>query len=273
MNISIELIKIAITFFPGVLITLILQLFNQKNKVYSNFQFVMYSFINGVFIFILLYFFNLKDIFFSETKDIIAILQKLPSKTIFFILLITILTGLTMVYIRGSALIHLITLKLRVSFGVGFPTLLDAIYNSKERYMVNLQDSIVHIKLLDGSADYYGILAYYEIYDDSVEFIIKDVDIRFKNNPYPIDNPSIEYDKDSIYLNLKKFTFQIEYTICNEKEFSFKEVIKEKIRKNRGIIVIFILWFLLIYFKDFFINPNINESTSIYYFINILNYN
>lgn len=42
------ILKIMITFFPGIIVTSILQLFNPRNKKFSNVEFTLYSFVYGM---------------------------------------------------------------------------------------------------------------------------------------------------------------------------------------------------------------------------------
>ena len=278
MTISIELIKILIIFFPGIWITSILQFFNLKNKEYSNLRFLLYSFINGVLILFILGLLGLKDFLEPNAKDVFAVLYNLPISLIVYIFLLSTTIGITFLYIKCNSLIHWIAYGLGFTYETGSETLLDAIYHSKVGYLKELQDSAVHIKLLNGEADYYGFLRYYEIQNNLVEIILSSPQIRFNKNFY-----GKEYERDNIYLQLQPFSFQIEYAYLlktkseEETKVEIKKTFKEKLvyflemKGNLvGILFLAFLWFLVIYFKDsvHIVNADNQNSLVIRYFIN-----
>lgn len=278
MTISIELIKILIIFFPGIWITSILQFFNLKNKEYSNLRFLLYSFINGVLILFILGLFGLKDFFNPNSKDVFAVLYNLPISLIGYIFLLSTTIAITFLYIKCNSLIHWVAYVLGLTYETGSETLLDAIYHSKTGYLKGLQDSAVHIKLLNGEADYYGLLRYYEIQNNFVEIILSNPQVRFNKNFY-----GKEYEQDNIYLQLQPFSFQIEYAYLSkvkseeETKVEIKKTFKEKLvyflemKGNLvGILFLAFLWFLVIYFKDsvHIVNADNQNSLVIRYFIN-----
>lgn len=284
MTISIELIKILIIFFPGIWITSILQFFNLKNKEYSNLRFLLYSFINGVLILFILGLLGLKDFLDPNTKDVFAVLYNLPISLILYIFLLSTTIGITFLYIKCNSFTHWIAYSLGFTYETGSETLLDAIYHSKAGYLKELQDSAVHIKLLNGEADYYGFLRYYEIQNNLVEIILSSPQIRFNKNFY-----GKEYTQDNIYLQLQPFSFQIEYVTLleetkskdeskakEETEEESKKTLKEKLTnflENKGDRVgrklLIFLWFLVFYFRDsvYIANTGTQNSLFIHYFI------
>lgn len=266
MNISLELIKVLIIFFPGIWITSILQFFNPKNKEYSNLRFLLYSFINGVLILFILGLLGLKDFLDPNAKDVFAILYNLPISLIGYIFLLSTTVGLSFLCIKGNAYIHWIFYTLRFTFETGSETLLDAIYHSKNSYLRKLQDSNVHIKLLNGQAEYYGFLQYYEKHDDLVEIILTDSKIHFNDK---------EYKKENIYLQLKPLSFQIEYEYENEIEEENREESKSNSKKTFkeifenngdliGIGLLIFLWILVFYFRNSIYIPNTNAENFLF---------
>lgn len=214
-------IKILFLFLPGIFSTTILELFNEKNKKYSVNERIFYSFILSILSYFL-YLILVKIFYQSNNKNLLIELINfngtsfpLSIREIFFLSLIGVALGIIFTILRTQGLIHKYTCKYRISYETGFNSVFKTIYKSNEKEMKNLREKYVQIKLLDGTADYYGFIKLYEIHDNYIEVLLfgsetlanGDVEINFKNN---LRNPK-EYTQKAIYLILLNGTFIIEY--------------------------------------------------------------
>lgn len=223
-----NLLKLALLLFPGVIVTSILQFFNIKSQMYSTVKFCLYSFIYGTMI--ELFYFSLfvkQEIILkisSEKNKVLGLKVEelelsISYQDILFLLIISILVGLILSFLRNSGYIHKIFNKYHVTYETGFETLLYAIYHSKDDDFLTAATYYVHIKLLNGKASYYGILRAYEEQKEYIEIFLKEPEIYFENNTPKLSNenkynPTVSkkiYEKDFIYLQLKPCEFYIEY--------------------------------------------------------------
>lgn len=240
MTLSKELVSIMILFFPGIIVTTMLQYFNIKSKRYSEFEFILYCFINGIAVIFILYLLNferehifniLKCEEFSKIKD--TLLTEFSNKKFFYIFTVTILFALTLINIRTNSAIRKLAADLSLTFETGYETLLDATYHSKEDIFQELQNKGVEIKI--GNNSYLGTLEYCEVHETTVEIIIKEIDSRtFK-------------EKDSyVYLSPERQNLQIRYVeILNQTtNCSNKISFLEKLRSHFTCFLI-ISWILI----------------------------
>lgn len=221
-NLDTITIETALLLFPGIIFSTILQIFNIRNKNYSKFKFYLYSFIFGIIIQIFTYSFIFK-------KDIMSYndINKLEVKEFFILLIITIIIALLFVFIKNNGIIYKIAFYFGITFETGFETLLDSIYHSSIKKINAPRNCFVRIKMLDGSATYYGTLEGYDIHETYIEILLNVSRIFLKNNPPDISNnlelkKTKKYYKDCkyIYLQLKPCEFQIEYIIKNEQKMT-----------------------------------------------------
>ena len=220
-----ELLKLGLILFPGVIVISILQIFNVKSETYTNTKFFLYSFINGIIIEFLYFLFFLKSKFkieFNpENDNIIEIKDFMISidyKDIFFLILISILTGIVLSFLRNNGYIHNIFYKFNITYETGFETLFYSIYHSKDKEFSEASQLDVCIRFLDGKAIYYGELVGYDIQKEYIEIFLKDVKVYLKNKNELSDvieenSGSFNkfYKREFIYLQLKSCEFQIEY--------------------------------------------------------------
>ena len=177
-----SLLKLALLLFPGVIVTSILQFFNIKSQAYNTIKFCLYSFLYGIIIEFFYFSFifeqniklkvNLKAKDF-EILDIIEFNVFIGYRDILFLLVISILIGLFLSFLRNSGYIHKIFLKYHITYETGFETLLHSIYHSKEKDFLNAARYYVHIKLLNGKVSYYGILKAYEDQKEYIEIFLR----------------------------------------------------------------------------------------------------
>lgn len=208
-------IKILFLFLPGIISTAILQIFNEKNERFSIKEYFVYSFIFGIISYLLYSFTpwnNNPDIFYSlityDNKSF-----PLRTKDIFFLSAFGVALGILFCFIRNCGITHLVANKFKISYETGFKNVLTTIYKSNDKDAQMLRKCYAMVKLLDGTADYYGYLKYYEIHENYTEICLcKDdksgeVDINFTKN---LGN-SKEYRQNGVYLNLLNGTFTIEF--------------------------------------------------------------
>ncbi|MGL6113524.1 MAG: hypothetical protein ACRC1R_00655 [Cetobacterium sp.] len=207
------ILKIMITFFPGIIVTSILQLFNPRNKKFSNVEFTLYSFVYGMITNLLI------SIVFKTGLDFS--LTILPTKKDLFISFgFALFLGTIVSLLRNCGFLHNLAFKFHISYEHGFSNALDFIYNSSFPQAKEIRRSFVNIKLLDGSASYYGELIVQEIHPTYTEIVLKKPDIFFKNN-----RKSLIYEQDAIYLQLIPGTFFMEFAFVpknNNKSFFLK---------------------------------------------------
>ena len=71
MNIDIALLQIAILFFPGIILTTILQLLKKRGESYSALQLTLYSFVFGMLVNLIIYI----TIFHKEIPILILLMK------------------------------------------------------------------------------------------------------------------------------------------------------------------------------------------------------
>lgn len=206
-------LKIMITFFPGIIVTSILQLFNPRNKKFSNVEFTLYSFVYGMITNLLI------SVLYKTGLDFS--LKTLPTKNDLFTSFgFALFLGIIVSFLRNCGLLHNLAFKFHVSYEHGFSNALDFIYNSSFSQAKEIRKSYVNIKLLDGSASYYGQLVVQEIHPTYTEIVLKNPDVFFKNN-----QKSVSYEQDAIYLQLIPGTFFMEFAFVpknNNRSFFLK---------------------------------------------------
>lgn len=198
-------IKILFLFLPGIIATVILEFFNEKNKKFSIKDFFICSFTLGVVSYILYSIYE-KDIL-TSLMNYNENLFPLKEKDIFYLSVIGLILGIILTYLRTHGKIYLLANKLKISYETGFKDVFTSIYKSDNKDMKKLREKYIQIKLIDGTADYYGFLKHYEKHDNYTEVLLYEVDIIFNKNL----GSSSEYTQEAIYLNLLNGTFQIEF--------------------------------------------------------------
>lgn len=193
------ILKIMITFFSGIIVTSILQLFNPRNKKFSNVEFTLYSFVYGMITSLLI------SIIYNTGLDFS--LKTLPTKEDLLISFgFALFLGMFVSFLRNCGLLHNLAFKCHISYEHGFSNALDFLYKSSFSEAKKIRKSYVNVKLLDGTATYYGSLVAQEVQTTYTEIVLKEVDIFFKNNPL-----SNKYKQDAVYLQLVPGTFFIEF--------------------------------------------------------------
>ena len=260
-----EIFTLGVVLFPGVIVTSILQFFNIKSESYNNIKFCLYSFIYGLIIELFYFSFSLKENLKFEIgvgKDAKVKLRdfiiSINWKDIFWLLIISIIIGVILSFLRNSGYVHGRASRYRITYETGFKTLLYSIYHSQEEYFVNVAKCYVYIKLLNGKAGYYGVLMAYEDQKDYIEILLKNVDIYFENNLPSISQneeereapPKKNYKKPYLYLQLRPCEFQIEYVEKNDKISKEREKIRSFINKKfylcEGIYRLIIIFLLVV---------------------------
>lgn len=193
------ILKIMITFFSGIIVTSILQLFNPRNKKFSNVEFTLYSFVYGMITSLLI------SIIYKTGLDFS--LKMLPTKEDLLISFgFALFLGIFVSFLRNCGFLHNLAFKFHISYEHGFDNALDFLYKSSFSEAKKIRKSYVNVKLLDGTATYYGSLVAQEVQTTYTEIVLKEVDIFFKNNPL-----SNKYKQDAVYLQLVPGTFFIEF--------------------------------------------------------------
>ncbi|MGL4866208.1 MAG: hypothetical protein ACRC3I_11865 [Cetobacterium sp.] len=220
------ILKIMITFFPGIIATSVLQFFNPRNKKYSSVEFTLYSFVYGVIISIGI------NHFFNTGLDFS--LNSLPDKNeLVLSFFVAFFVGITSSFLRNCGLFHAIAHQFHISYESGFENALDFIYKSSFKNAKLIRKSYVNVKLLDGSATYYGEIVVQESHSDYVELVLKNVSIFFKNNP-----KDVRYEQDAVFLQLVPGTFFIDFAFDEVEESPLKLTIK------KGVSIYLILLFI-----------------------------
>ena len=225
-----DILKIAFIFIFGLITTEIYNIYLPRNKKLLIKEKILYSFLYGVIVYLIYDFLNylISSISFllfcplhskeyiTEIKPTITFLfntleqkenLKLGGVNIAFLVFISISFGGILSYIRTKKFFSLIGNKLLLKdSSVGGDSLLESIYETNHKLYKPLLNMWVQIKLLDGSAHYFGDLQMYEVFDDRIELLLFDVDIYFEKN-----TSDKNYSQHAVYLNLKPGTFQIEY--------------------------------------------------------------
>lgn len=206
-------IKILFLFLPGIISVSIMQYFKNKNVKYTVNETFLYSFINGVFSYV---------IYSLVNKDILTKLINYDNNNfplviddIFYLCLIGIFLGVFFTYLRTHGIINKIFRYFKISYEDGYETVLETIHKYDLDELEKVREKFVQIKLLDGTADYFGFIKHYEIHNEYTEFLLfgndsikkEPVEINFKNNL----GPTKEYKQDAVYLLLKNGSFVIEF--------------------------------------------------------------
>lgn len=207
------IIKILFLFLPGIIAVSIMQYFKNKNRKYTVNETFLYSFIIGVISYVIYSIFEKEVI----TKLINYNTNNFPlvTKDIFYLCSIGILLGVMFTYLRTHGVINKIFSYFKISYEDGYETVLETIHKYDFGELEKVREKFVQIKLLDGTADYFGFIKHYEIHNEYTEFLLfgndsikkEPVEIIFKNNL----GPSKEYKQDAVYLLLKNGSFVIEF--------------------------------------------------------------
>lgn len=225
-NLNIELLKLGLALFPGVIVTSILQFFNIKSKQYNNTKFFLYSFIYGTVIEFFYFSFFLKEKFSKEIEliknkslEIEKLINLITYKDVLYLIMISSLIGVFLSFLRNSGYIHKLFSKFKITYETGFETLLYSIYHSKEVEFVKASGLEVCVKFLNCKSIYYGNLVSYEDQKEYIEIFLEDAKIYLKEDSEELLRDRVErldpsekfYERKFLYLQLKPCEFQIEY--------------------------------------------------------------
>lgn len=217
-----EFLKIALIFIFGLIATETYNIYLPRSKKLLFKEKLLYSFLYGIYTYLIydgLRFLKTRFIDTSSNTTFISIIEfvfnniskehnfNLKVIDIIVLSIISILLGVFLSWVRAQKLMFKIGNKLRLKdTSVGGDSLLENIYEIDDETYIPLRNMWVQVKMLDGSASYFGDLKIYEVYSDKVELLLLDVTVYFKKN-----NLKKTYEQYAVYLNLKPGTFKIEY--------------------------------------------------------------
>lgn len=246
MNIDIALLQIAILFFPGIILTTILQLLKKRGESYSALQLTLYSFVFGMLVNLIIYItiFHKEIPILKYMKDNESVID-ITELELLISFFVAIILGLFFSYFRNLGLIYTQLSNYDITYETGYPSLLDYTMQSPEKPF-NQLDGKVRIKTLENSsATYIGKISSIEYHDEYTEILLT-------------PDSDIENTSQAYYLNLKNGNYVIDYTVTEP----ISRDVSKKIYWAIALVILIIGGWNIYYYKNLQL-PQVNITIQV----------